>query len=94
MKSILILLCVFFALFLATVLLIIIGTYEYKHYIKKLANKHTLDEIEEKIKNDEDELLNAKYKGIMLTNLIEHKELWEQVRDYKKLHTNNTDQKT
>ena len=78
-----ILIFVFVILIITSLLAYFHGSIEYDEYIKKLANKHTIEEINKKI-SDDDELLEKKYfKGIFLDSIRDHKEMWEQVKKYK-----------
>ena len=73
-------------MFLLSVIIIMVGMVEYKIYIRGLAKRHTYQEINEKIDKDLEEINNANYKGKILENLLDHKELWEQVKEYKRTH--------
>lgn len=55
-------------------------------YIRKLAKKYTYEQINQKIKNDEEEINNTKYKGAMMETILDHKELWEKIKQYKRTH--------
>ena len=70
-------------LVLIAVLIFVTGHVEYEHYIKKLAETKTIEEIEEKINEDNELIDSNSFGGHMLENLLDHKELWEQVRNYK-----------
>lgn len=73
-------------MFLLSVIIIMVGMVEHKIYIRRLAKRHTYQEINEKIDKDLEEINNTNYKGKMLENLLDHKELWEQVKEYKRTH--------
>ena len=76
-------LLVIFLLAFITFLVFAIGHVEYEHYIKKLAESKTIEQIEEKIKSDDDAIKSGSFGGRMLENILDHKELWEQVKHYK-----------
>jgi hypothetical protein len=71
------------AIFSVSAVFFFIGIADYNEHIKKLAETHTEKEIEEKIKKDTEELKNTNYKGAILENILNHKELWENVKKYK-----------
>lgn len=58
----------------------------YKLFIRRMAKKYTYQEINEKIANDLEEIKSTKYKGTMLESILDHKELWEQIKEYKRTH--------
>ena len=70
-------------LFLVSFVVFAHAKYEYKQYIRKLANEKTFEEIDKVISEDEDLIKNYSFRGYMLENILSHKELWEQIRECK-----------
>jgi hypothetical protein len=70
-------------LIICTILFFVIGSFEYEHYIKKLASIKTIEEIDLQIKKDVDAINSERFKGKMLENILDHMEMWEQVKNYK-----------
>ena len=60
-----------------------IGVIEYRKYINKLAKTNTLEYIEKRIKERQEDIERGIYKGIMLENLLDEMEMWQQVRNRK-----------
>jgi len=79
-------LCSILLLFLISVTIILVGIIGHKLYVRKLAKKYTYQEINERINDVSVVISNTNYKGKMLENLLDHKELWEQVKEYKRTH--------
>ena len=70
-------------LFIISFIVYLYLKYEYNNFIHKMANENTIEHIDEIISEDE-KLINAKtFKGYMLENLLDHKELWEQIKNHK-----------
>lgn len=70
-------------LFIISLIVHLYSKYEYNNFIQKMANENTIEHIDEIISEDE-KLINAKtFKGFMLESLIDHKELWEQIKNHK-----------
>jgi hypothetical protein len=79
-----ILLIIFLLLFSISVIIILYGKYEYINFIKKNADKYTIEEIDNIIQKDKailegETLYDKTYIDIILDNI----ELWEQIRNYK-----------
>ena len=79
-----ILLIIFLVLFSISVIIILYGKYEYINFIKKNADKYTIEEIDNIIQKDKailegETLYDKTYIDIILDNI----ELWEQIRNYK-----------
>ena len=79
-----ILLIIFLLLFSISVIIILYGKYEYINFIKKNADKYTIEEIDNIIQKDKailegETLYDKTYIDIIPDNI----ELWEQIRNYK-----------
>ncbi len=79
-----ILLIIYLLLFFISVIIIIHDKYNYINFIKKNANKHTIEEIDNVIQKDnaileEETQYDRTYIDIIRDNI----ELWEQIRNYK-----------
>lgn len=79
-----ILLIIYLVLFFISVIIIIYDKYDYINFIKKNANKHTIEEIDNIIQKDnaiieEETQYDRTYIDIIRDNI----ELWEQIRNYK-----------
>lgn len=79
-----ILLIIYLVLFFISVIIIIHDKYNYINFIKKNANKHTIEEIDNVIQKDnaileEETQYDRTYIDIIRDNI----ELWEQIRNYK-----------
>jgi hypothetical protein len=70
-------------LVLLAILVTVVGRVEYELYIKKLAETKTFEEIDRKINEDIDTINKGNFKGRILGNILDHKELWEQVKELK-----------
>ena len=70
--------CVFVSL-----LIVIYDLWKSNHFIKEYAEKHTIEEIEEMISEEEKLIESGKFKGIMLEDMLDRKEFWENIRKYK-----------
>ena len=69
-------------LFIISLIVHLYSKYEYNNFIQKMANENTIEHIDEIISEDE-KLINAKtFKGYMLESLLDHKELWEQIKNH------------
>lgn len=81
MNIVILLVCV--GLFIISLIVHLYSKYEYKNFIHKMANENTIEHIDKIISEDE-MLINAKtFKGYMLEILLDHKELWEQIKNHK-----------
>lgn len=70
-------------LFITSIIILAHAKYEYNSFIHKMANENTIEHIDKIISEDE-MLINAKtFKGHMLEILLDHKELWEQIKNHK-----------
>lgn len=76
-------LSVLIILIICTILFFVFGSFEYEHYIKKLASIKTIEEIDLQIKKDVDAINSERFKGKMLENILDHMEMWKQVKNYK-----------
>ena len=79
-----ILLIIFLVLFTISVIITLYAKYDYIDFIKKNADKYTIEEIDDIIQKDnaileEETLYDTSYIDIILDNI----ELWEQIRNYK-----------
>ena len=59
------------------------GKIEYSAFIKKLAKEKTFEEIDKIIENDTKAIESKSFSGSILENILDHKELWEQIRECK-----------
>ena len=81
MNIVILLVCV--GLFIISLIVHLYSKYEYNNFIHKMANEITIEHIDKIISEDET-LINAKtFKGYMLEILLDHKELWEQIKNHK-----------
>lgn len=78
-----ILIFVIIMLILLAILISVVGRVEYELYIKKLAETKTFEEIDKKINEDIETINKGNFKGHILENILDHKELWEQVKEHK-----------
>lgn len=70
-------------LFILSLIVYLYSKHEYNNFIHKMANENTIEHIDEIISEDE-KLINTKtFKGYMLESLLDHKELWEQIKKHK-----------
>lgn len=76
-------LSVLIILIICTISFFVFGSFEYEQYIKKLASIKTIEEIDLQIKKDVDAINSERFKGKMLENILDHMEMWEQVKNYK-----------
>lgn len=79
-----ILLIIFLVLFFISVIITIYAKYDYIDFIKKNADKYTIEEIDSIIQKDnaileKETLYDTSYIDVILDNI----ELWQQIRDYK-----------
>lgn len=75
---------IFLVLFFISVFVTLYAKYDYIDFIKKNADKYTIEEIDSIIQKDkaileEKTLYDTSYIDIILDNI----ELWEQIRNYK-----------
>lgn len=75
---------IFLVLFFISVFVTLYGKYEYINFIKKNADKYTIEEIDNIIQKDKailegETLYDKTYIDIIRDNI----ELWEQIRNYK-----------
>lgn len=80
--------CTFFVCFIMSLTLFYRESAKFDKYINNFAEKYSLDEIEEKIKEDEELLISGTFKGQFLENILTHKEVWEQIKNHKLKHEN------
>lgn len=79
-----ILLIIFLVLFSISVIVALYAKYDYIDFIKKNADKYTIEEIDSIIQKDnaileKETLYDTSYIDAILNNI----ELWEQIRNYK-----------
>ena len=75
---------IFFFFFFISVFVTLYGKYDYINFIKKNADKYTIEEIDSIIQKDnaileEKTLYDTSYIDAILDNI----ELWEEIRNYK-----------
>lgn len=75
---------IFLVLFFISVFVTLYGKYDYINFIKKNADKYTIEEIDSIIQKDnaileEKTLYDTSYIDAILDNI----ELWEEIRNYK-----------
>lgn len=76
--------CAFFVCFIMSLTLFYHESVKFDKYINNFAEKYSFDEIEEKIKEDEELLISGTFKGQFLENILTHKEVWEAIKKHKK----------
>lgn len=86
-----ILLIIYLVLFFISVIIIIHDKYNYINFIKKNANKHTIEEIDNIIQKDnaileEETQYDRTYIDIIRDNI----ELWEQIKSHKLKNEKNS----
>lgn len=64
-------------------ILLTIERLKFKDYVKKMAESETIESIEKRIKEDIDSIENGNFSGEMLEMILDHKDLWEQIKNYK-----------
>lgn len=78
------LIIIFLLLFSISVIIILYGKYEYINFIKKNADKYTIEKIDNIIQKDKAILEEAKiYDRTYIDAILDNIELWEQIRNYK-----------
>lgn len=76
-------------LFFISTMVFIHEKMEYSDFIKKLAKEKTFEEIDKIIENDTKAIESKSFSGNILENIIDHLELWEQIKECKlKTETN------
>lgn len=66
------------------------GKIEYSAFVEKLAKEKTFEEIDKIISEDETLINSNSFKGHMLDMILDHQELWEQIKECKlKTETND-----
>ena len=79
-----ILVIVLSTLFILSLIVITYSKYDYQNYIKKYANKYTIDEINTIIQKYKKILEQEReYDRTNIDIILDDIELWEQVRNYK-----------
>ena len=79
-----ILLIVLAILFILSIIVVVYGNYDYQNYIKKYANKYTVDKINNIIEKNKKLLeKESEYDRTNIDLILDDIELWEQVRNYK-----------
>ena len=75
---------VLLTLLIISIIMILYGKYDYKYYIKKYANKYTVDKINNIIEKNKKLLeKESEYDRTNIDLILDDIELWEQVRNYK-----------
>lgn len=64
-------------------ILLTIERLKFKDYVKKMAESETIESIEKRIKEDIDSIENGNFSGEMLEMILDHKDLWEQIKNHK-----------
>jgi len=59
------------------------ANYDYHRFIRKMSNKHSIEHINEIISNDETFINSKSFGGHMLEMILDHKELWERIKNHK-----------
>lgn len=70
-------------LFITSIIVFAYAKYEYYKFIHRLANEKTFEEIDKIITEDETLINSNSFKGHMLDMILDHKELWEQIKKHK-----------
>ena len=79
-----ILLIIYLVLFFISVIIIIYDKYDYINFIKKNADKYTIEEIDNIIQKDKTILEGAPlYDKTYIDIILDNIELWQQIRNYK-----------
>ena len=79
-----ILVIVLSTLFILSLIVIAYSKYDYQNYIKKYANKYTIEEINNIIQKDNAILEKEKqYDRTYIDIILDNIELWKQIRKYK-----------
>ena len=79
-----ILVIVLLTLFILSLIVIAYSKYDYQNYIKKYANKYTVDKINNIIEKNKKLLeKESEYDRTNIDLILDDIELWEQVRNYK-----------
>ena len=69
------------------IIIAIFSYFDYISYLRKMSKASTIDNINNIIKSDEkllEEHKNANFP--VIDNILEHKEIWENIKDYKIKH--------
>lgn len=69
------------------IILVILSYLDYIFYLRKMSKKNTIDTINNIIQSDEkllEENKNANFH--VIDNILVHKEVWENIKDYKIKH--------
>lgn len=88
MYIVMLLICI--GLFLISLIVHLHAKYEYYRFIHKMANEKTFEEID-KILSEDETLINLNsFKGHMFDMILDHKELWEQIKNHKLKNEQNS----
>ncbi len=77
-------------LFITSIIVLAYAKYDYYRFIHRLANEKTFEEIDKIITEDETLINSNSFKGHMLDMVLDHKELWEQIKSYKQKNEQNS----
>ena len=79
-----ILVIVLLTLFILSLIVIAYSKYDYQNYIKKYANKYTVDKINNIIEKNKKLLeKESEYDRTYIDIILDNIELWKQIRKYK-----------
>lgn len=77
-------------LFITSFIIIAHAKYDYNKFIHRLANEKTFEEIDKIISEDETLINSNSFKGHMLDMILDHKEIWEQIKSHKLKNEQNS----
>ena len=66
-----------------SLLVVLHGLYESSKFIKTYAEKYSIEEIDDMIEKEEELINRGTFKGIFLEDILDRKELWENIKKYK-----------
>ncbi len=70
-------------LVIISLLVLLHGLYESSKFIKTYAEKYSVEEIDDMIEKEEELINRGVFKGIFLEDILDRKELWENIKKYK-----------
>ena len=62
---------------------VLYGLYDNSKFIKEYAKKHTIEEIDRIISEEQKLIESGSFKGIMLEDMLDRVEQWEMIKKYK-----------
>lgn len=77
-------------LFITSIIVLAHAKYDYYKFIHRLANEKTFEEIDKIISEDETLINSNSFKGHMLDMILDHKELWKQIKNHKMKNEQNS----